>query len=126
MGANSWHIPILDYLTKYVGQQFDPPISFRRFTANEYLIWPREEAQAFGYDFMVAHPYASSCYQSEGQAVSLATQLNINYNPQTDQSYNLTKYGATLYVLANRTDIQTLQDIKGKKIGTNKITNLAT
>ena len=135
VGANSWHIPVLDYLTKVIGPTYDPPIRFRRFTANNYLTSSSiEESMDIGYDFMIANPHASSCYESERSAVSLATQVFINQNPQKrrlspeqqPQSYNLTKYGAALYVLKNRTDIRTVQDIKGKKIGTNKITNLAT
>ena len=127
VGSNTWHIPILNYLSKYVGEQFDPPISFRRVTANGYLKVPKDESMEWGdYDFMIANPYASSCYQSENQAISLATQIRINYNAHTQRHHNLTHYGATLYVLNNRTDIQSLEDIKDKKIGTNKITSLAT
>ena len=133
VGANSWHIPVLDYLTNVaIGPTYDPPIRFRRVTANMYLTTSSiQESIEIGYDFMIANPHASSCYESERAAVSLATQIIINENPQQSpeqqpQSYNLTKYGATLYVLKNRTDIKSIQDIKGKKMGTNKITNLAT
>ena len=135
VGANSWHIPVLDYLTNVaIGPTYDPPIRFKRVTANMYLTTSSiQESIEIGYDFMIANPHASSCYESERSAVSLATQIIINENPQQQspvaeqpQSYNLTKYGATLYVLKNRTDIKSIQDIKGKKMGTNKITSLAT
>jgi hypothetical protein len=127
VGGNTFHIPIMDYLTDVVGSQFDPPISFTRRTANLYMKTSTvEESLAMGYDFMVNHPYATSCYESEGQAVSLATQFFVKGAVDTGEIYNLTQYGAVLYVLQNRTDIQTMADIKGKKVGTNKITNLAT
>lgn len=121
VGANSFHIPIMDYLTDVVGSQFEPPISFKRTTANHYLKEDTvQESLNLGFDFMLANPYASSCYQSEGQAVSLATPLEKGHPT------NLTQYGAVLYALKERTDIQTLDDIKGKIVGTNKITSLAT
>ena len=133
VGANSWHVPVIEYLTDVMGNDFEPPISFTRITANMYMkgITPKESL-SMGYDFMIANPYVSSCFESEGKTITLATQVTISSRSQEDDSkntmqyYNLTQYGATLYTLKNRTDIQTLQDIKGKIIGTNKITNLAT
>ena len=98
VGANSWHIPVLDYLTNVaIGPTYDPPIRFRRVTANMYLTTSSiQESIEIGYDFMIANPHASSCYESERAAVSLATQIIINENPQQQspvaeqqpQSYN--------------------------------------
>lgn len=66
VGANTFHIPVLNYLTELLGQEFDPPISFSRETANNYMKSSSvEESLAMGYDFMVANPYAASCYESE-------------------------------------------------------------
>ena len=126
-GANSWHIPVLDYLTEVVGQEFDPPISFTRASANLYLKNDTVEGSlGMGFDFMLANPYQSQCYESEGQAVSLATQIFKREDPRTGKLVNLTQYGATLYTLTERADIKTLKDVKGKIVGTNKITSLAT
>ena len=125
VGANTFHIPVLDYLTDLIGADFDPPISFTRSSANLYLKSSTvQESVAMEYDFMLANPYAASCYESEGQAVSLATQLVLLRD--TNNVFNLTRYGAALYTLQNRTDITTVADVKGKKIGSNKITALAT
>lgn len=122
VGANSWHRPVLAYLTKYIGQQFDPPVSFVRETANMYLRFETpQESIDFGYDFLINNPYAASCYETEAGAITLANQvLNNNGN------YNLTHYGAVLYVKKERYDIQTMDDIKGKILGTNRIASLAT
>ena len=129
VGANSWHVPVIEYLTDVIGNDFEPPIQFTRITANMYMkgITPTESL-SMGYDFMIANPYVSSCFESEGKTITLATQVTISQDSHNTSGafYNLTQYGATLYTLKNRTDIQTLQDIKGKIIGTNKITNLAT
>lgn len=126
VGGNSWHIPVLDYLTEVVGPQFDPPISFYRESANPFLQTQSvAESLDMGFDMMVAHPYATSCFETEGDAVSFATQIMVNqFN---DGSFhNHTMYGSVLYVLDERKDINTLEDIKGKKLGSNRIAALAT
>lgn len=127
VGANSFHIPLMDYLTEYVGTNFDPPISFVRETANTYLNQETvAESLAMNYDFMFANPYRASCFETEAKAYTIATQVESLDSPALGRSFNLTEYGAVLYVHKNRTDIQTLADVKGKKIGTNRITALAT
>jgi len=125
VGCNSFHVPILEYLTKLIGLEFDPPIYFERFTANNYLKTNSvEDSAAIGYDFMLANPYMASCFETEGQAINLATQ--IRSLASLDPPYNMTQYGSVLFALENRTDIQGIMDIRGKKVGTNKITSLAT
>ena len=128
VGCNSWHVPILDYLTDVMGEEYEPPIAFTRLSSNMYMdADTMEESLRIGYDFMIANPYVSSCYESEGMTTTLATQVSINQDSRVPgQYYNLTQYGATLYTLRNNTAIQTPEDVKGKIIGTNKITNLAT
>ena len=123
VGSNSWHIPVLNYLTEIIGPEFDPPINFERVSANIYMKESTvQESLGLGFDFMVANPHVASCFESEGKAVTLATQVV----PDTNRGFNLTEYGATLYVLANRTDITRVAHVKNKRIGTNKFTNLAT
>lgn len=126
VGGNTWHIPVLDYLTQVMGKDFDPPIAFVRETPNLFLNAASPEvARELPLDFVIANPHRASCFATEVGTIPLATQL---FNqPQLDGIYkNFSQYGATLYALKNRTDLRTILDIKDKKIGTNKITNLAT
>ncbi|KAL3911732.1 MAG: hypothetical protein SGILL_007166 [Bacillariaceae sp.] len=122
VGGNSFHVPILEYLTWRLQDDFSPPINFTRMTANVYLKFPPSELDTdrFDYDFVVSNSYIASCFQSEQATHAIATQLHVS------PGYNLSEYGAVLYTLSNRTDIRSIQDVKGKKIGTNKITGLAT
>ena len=130
IGSNTFHIPIWDYLTERIGSEFEPNISFTRQTANTYLKVPLDEINAnangayddlLQYDFVLTNAYSAACFATEQQTVPLATQLHV-----TDPRYNLTHYGSVLYTLRNRTDIVSIQDVKGKKVGTNKLSNLAT
>ncbi|CAJ1965347.1 unnamed protein product [Cylindrotheca closterium] len=127
LGGHSWHLPVIDYLNDVVGQQFDPPIRFTWKTHAEWLNAPTvEDALARGYDFINSNAYRSSCYESEGKAIALATERRVLRDPDTRLLYNVTQFGAALYTLSNRTDILTVQDVRGKKIGTNRYSNLAT
>lgn len=120
VGCTSIHDPLLNYLTDRVGSKFDPPLRFFRNYSGDFLI--EEETPHF--DFFVANPHLASCVETETGAVSLATQ--IADNEWNGTSYNISTYGAVLYTLKNRTDIRSVEDVKGKKLGTNKITLLAT
>ena len=127
LGGHLWHSLVADYLTDVVGQQFDPPITF---THKSFMYWLKaatvKDALAQGYDFISSNSYRGSCYESEGQAIALATERRIDKDPDTGKLYNVTQFGAVLYTLSNRTDIMTVEDVRGKKMGTNRYSNLAT
>lgn len=79
-----------------------------------------------GFDFIISNSYRSSCFESEGKAITLATERIVTKDPDTGVFFNITQFGAALYTLSNRADIQTVTDVIGKKIGTNRYSNLAT
>lgn len=122
------HPPLVDYLTDVVGQQlFDPPISFTYLPFEGWMDAPTvEESLEIGYDFILSNCYRSSCHEAEGKAITLATEYRSIMDPNTGQPVNTTQFGAVLYTLSNRTDILTVQDVRGKKLGTNQFSNLAT
>ena len=133
VGANRFHQPLLDYLTDVVGNEFDPPLVFKREFVGNYLTTSSvNESLNMGFDFMLSNPYRTSCFESEGQAVPLASQIMLDRDQSNTitindhDRHNLTEYGAVLYTLQNRTDITSLQHVKGKRIGTNQLTSLAT
>ncbi|KAL3940226.1 MAG: hypothetical protein SGBAC_005186 [Bacillariaceae sp.] len=127
LGGHSWHRPVLEYLNDVVGQQFDPPISFTWTTQAGWLNAPTvKDALARGFDFIVTNSYRSSCFEAEGKAITLATERIVSKDPDTGMLFNITQFGAALYTLSNRTDIQTVTDVIGKKIATNRYSNLAT
>lgn len=128
LGGHSWHVPVLDYLNDVVGSQFDPPITFRYAPFSSWLDAPTvKEALALGYDFISSNSYRSSCYESEAKTITLATERRVDRDPETGElSFNVTQFGAALYTLSNRTDIHAVQDVRGRKIGTNRYSNLAT
>ncbi|CAB9497189.1 activated protein kinase catalytic subunit alpha-1 [Seminavis robusta] len=125
MGGVGWTSGLADYLTARIGHQFDPPVSFAHTSANKYLKTPADEAPALGFDFIFQNAYVVSCVESEVQAVPLVSMVSAKQEFD-GELIKATQIGAVLYTLKNRTDIQTLDDIKGRKVGTNQITNLAT
>ena len=119
-GCHTRHHKLVEYLTEVVGQTFDPPISFYPENAPLYFQTSSvEESLALNYDFMVTNAYRGACFETEGNTIPLATEVRADV-------VNITEFGAVLYTLKNRTDIRTMEDIKGKKVGSNKIDNLAT
>lgn len=127
LGGHSWHAPLAEYLTDVVGQEFDPPITFSHKFYSYWLDAPTvEEALSLGYNFISSNAYRNSCYETEGKAISLAAERRSIIDPKTRQTADITHFGVALYTLSNRTDILTVSDVRGKKIGTNQYSNLAT
>ncbi|CAJ1965359.1 unnamed protein product [Cylindrotheca closterium] len=126
-GGHYWHSLVADYLTDVVGQQFDPSITFK-YNSSKYWLKAAtaKDALAEGYDFISSNSYRGSCYESEGHAIALATERRVDQDPETGELYNVTQFGAVLYTLSNQTDILTVEDVRGKKLGTNRYSNLAT
>ena len=126
-GGHKWHPPVMEYLNDQVGRKFDPPITFTSGSYKGWLNAPTvEEAKKAGLDFMITNPYRNSCYETEGDAITLATELKIRQDPDTGRVFNSSNLGAVLYTLSNRTDIMTVDDVKGKIVGSNTPTGLAT
>ena len=160
IGANTWHMPILDYLQATINGQTaetgtadnaihtNGTIRFELLPSNNYLNEPSvAESLSYNYDFIIANPYQTSCYQSEVGAVPIVTSAN-KYDP-SDWKGLLEEpnrpfwsvYGAVLYTTKAKAmasesgysideqrprPIQTVRDVRGRIIGTNKFKNLAT
>jgi len=117
---NEFNTTFQDYLTATAGQQFDPPITFRMEPLNFLTLF--SSADQATVDFIYLNPSAYSCVESEYEAHSLASQVsrrNIN-----GAVYHLKKFGGVIATLANRTDIQTIYDLKDKRIAAASISGL--
>ncbi|KAL3934069.1 MAG: hypothetical protein SGBAC_010128 [Bacillariaceae sp.] len=109
-----------EYLTATAGQRFDPPISFRMQPLNFLTLFTYVEQREV--DFIYVNPSAFSCIESEYEAHSLASQVssrNVDGN-----TYELKKFGGVIIVLKNRTDINSIDDLKDKVIAAASISGL--
>lgn len=111
-----------EYLTRSIGDDFDPPIRFEiapvafgkegvidRFTSGHY-------------DFVFANPTISSCVDSEIGTNSIASMIarrRVNENV-----YDLTTFGGVIFTRADNDDINSLHDIVGKRTACISITGL--
>lgn len=107
-----------DYLTKTAGRRFDPPIRFSMQPLSFGNIFEEHKEV----DFIFVNPSAFSCIESEYGAQSLVSQ--ISRRKVAGNSYDLTRFGGVIATMANRTDIETLQDIKGKVVAAASISGL--
>jgi len=108
------------YLTATAGQRFDPPVEFQLKPLNFLSLF--EDSAAGNVDFIYVNPSAFSCIESEYGARSLASQ--ISRRNVGGRTYDLKKFGGVIATLANRNDIQTIQDLKGKVLAAASISGL--
>eukprot|EP00526_Cylindrotheca_closterium_P003152 CAMPEP_0113602524 /NCGR_PEP_ID=MMETSP0017_2-20120614/800_1 /TAXON_ID=2856 /ORGANISM="Cylindrotheca closterium" /LENGTH=1434 /DNA_ID=CAMNT_0000510873 /DNA_START=21 /DNA_END=4322 /DNA_ORIENTATION=- /assembly_acc=CAM_ASM_000147 len=117
---NDYNKTFAEYLTATAGQRFDPPISFRLQPLNFVTLFSAVEARQV--DFIYVNPSAYSCIESEYEAHSLASQ--VSRRKVDGNTYGLKKFGGVIATLSNRTDIESIQDLKDKKIAAASISGL--
>lgn len=114
------------YLTEVAGKEFDPPISFEAVAVpfgkkeNDPLNVLTSESDY--YDFVFTNPSMFSCIQSEMGASSLVSI--ISKRRVNGKVHHLTKFGGVIFTLATNTDINTIADIKGKRVGAVSLSGL--
>lgn len=110
-----------EYLTKTAGAMFDPPINFETvpvsFTGDVI-----DKFVSGTYDFIYLQPSLFSCVSSEIGAHSLATK--ISRRVVGGEVYKLTKFGGVILTQADNDEINTIQDIKDKRIALISLTGL--
>ena len=109
-----------DYLTATAGQRFDPPIQFEMIPLNFISLFTSTESSAV--DFIYVNPSAYSCIESQYGASSLVTQ--ISRRKVGGNTYDLKEFGGVIAVRANNTEINNIQDLKGKIIAAASISGL--
>lgn len=109
-----------DYLTATAGQRFDPPVRFQLKPLNFVQLFTDTEATLV--DFIYVNPSAFSCIESEYGAQSLVSQ--ISRRVVGGQSHDLTRFGGVIATLRNNTEINSIQDLKGKVIAAASISGL--
>ena len=117
---NEFNKTFNEYLTATAGQRFDPPITFRLEPLNFLTLF--SSAAEASVDFIYVNPSAYSCIESEYEAHSLASQVSRRNIKGT--IYNLKKFGGVIATLANRTDINSIKDLKDKRIAAASISGL--
>ena len=111
-----------EYLTRSIGDDFDPPISFEiapvafgkegvidRFTSGQY-------------DFVFANPTVASCVDSEVGTHAIASMIarrRVNSN-----NYDLTEFGGVIFARADNDEVNSIYDIVGKRTACISITGL--
>mmetsp|Transcript_2625 Transcript_2625/g.5009 ORF Transcript_2625/g.5009 Transcript_2625/m.5009 type:complete len:197 (+) Transcript_2625:364-954(+) len=109
-----------DYLTYTAGQRFDPPLEFEMVPLDYVKMFSDTEDAVV--DFLFVNPSAFSCLESEYGLRSLVSM--INRRVVNGRVYDLEKFGGVIMTKANREDIQTMQDLKGKIIAASSISGL--
>lgn len=110
-----------DYLSEAVGKQFfDPPISFEMipFEFGDVL----RDLQNESIDFVFANPSVFACVEAESGASSLATVVSKRQVDGTE--FVLDQFGGVIIAKADNDDINTVTDIKDKRIGSVSMTGL--
>ena len=112
------------YLTLAAGAAFDPPIAFQLRPLNFISLFGdvQIEQPTPAVDFIYVNPSAYACIESEFSAHSLVSQ--ISKRKVGGNTFDLTKFGGVIAVRSDRTDIQTLADIRGKIVAAASISGL--
>lgn len=111
------------YLTLTAGRAFSPPIAFQLRPLNFISLFGDVQIQPLpAVDFIYVNPSAYACIESEFSAHSLVSQ--ISQRKVGGNTFDLTKFGGVIAARSDRTDIQTLQDIRGKVVAAASISGL--
>ncbi len=136
-----WNQTFNPYLSETAGKMFDPPLTFSMealdfvtlYTSVSFFIlffclhhalcanqWRQVETKQL--DFIYVNPSAYSCIESEHGASSLVTQRSIRVVGKN--TYITTEFGGVVFTRADRDDLQTLQDLKGRSFAAASISGL--
>ena len=111
------------YLTQTAGTLFDPPLTFETvpIVFDDNVLDQLEASDL--HDFIFANPTLTSCVTSELPAAqSLATL--IAKRKVGGAVYELTNFGGVMITQADNRDIETLADIRDKRVGLISISGL--
>jgi hypothetical protein len=98
----------VDYLNREVGSRTSPAITFELSSESFETIF--ESAEKGNFDFVFTFPNMAGCLEAEFNAIPLVTLRNLR------QGHELNRYGGVIFTKKSRTDINSVQDLKGKII----------
>lgn len=111
------------YLTLTAGRAFAPPLAFQLRPLNFISLFGDVQIRPVpAVDFIYVNPSAYACIESEFGAHSLVSQ--ISRRNVGGSAYDLTKFGGVIAVRSDRSDLRTLQDIRGKVVAAASISGL--
>lgn len=113
----SFNLTLVEYLTKTAGQKFDPPLKFDMVGVDQNLMIELVEKEEI--DFYFGTPSIYSCLSTKFQATPLVTA--IMHRECRGYTYDLDQQGGVMFTLKD-SDIQTIDDFKGRTIGIGGIT----
>lgn len=109
------------YLNEAVGKRFDPNIQFKMKASEDPLTdWLDNDEEI---DFMYTDPGVFSCIATEGGAQAVAT--TIARLSSRGLEFNLDVFAGTMIALNTNKAINTVSDLKDKKIGAQDFSNFA-
>lgn len=106
------------YLTATAGRTFDPPIEFDMIPGTLTALMDMADSEDI--DFTFASSGVSSCAATEHDAQPLVTI--INRREVQGHEYDLDQYGGVIFTLATNDQVNSIQDLKDRTIGTGSIT----
>ena len=117
-----FNLTFADYLTSTVGPKFDPPIRFEIYPllfGEQGILDPATSGKV---DFTFMNPALYSCVESEASANSLATF--INRRVVNGRVFEMSQFGGVIFVRNDNQDINSVEDIAGKRVATTSVTSL--
>ena len=109
-----------EYLTCELQCRFSPAVSFELVPLGFKKLFTTMPTRQV--DFMYVNPSAYSCIESEWGASSLVSQ--IGYQTIGSRRYEIEEFGGVIFRLKERSEIKTLQDIKGRSYAAASISGL--
>lgn len=116
-----------DYLAGTAGQRFSEPLEFEMVPLNFLSLFGDVELAANtqggdGVDFIYVNPSAYSCIETEYGANTLVSQISLRQ--VGGKSYELTRFGGVIVTRADNNNIQTIHDLKNKRVACASISGL--
>jgi len=108
------------YLTCEMKCRYNPPVTFEMVPITFASIFTSVSSKAV--DFVYVNPSAYSCIESEFGASSLVSQ--IGYQKIGLNRFEIQEFGGVIFAMANRNDINSVQDIKDKSYAAASISGL--
>ena len=116
-----------DYLTATAGRRFDRPIRFELKPLNFNLLFTDVEdglrtEGSEGVDFIYVNPSAFSCIESQYGSNTLVSQISLR--KVGGEIFHLTKFGGVIFARADNDEVNTIADIRDKRVACASISGL--
>lgn len=113
---STYNATFADYLSSTAGKRFDPPIAFEMVAVDfdEFVYDKSNDPLDKKFDFLFVNPQKTSCIESQFGTQSLAS---IVFSTTADgKDVDLSEFAGLIITKADNDDIDTLTDLKNKKV----------